>query len=57
MTEQDEIALRIERAIATDWLNSLLNAPPDVVEATGLRVQKFGSAFAVAMPKAERITR
>ena len=51
MTEQNPIALRIERATAADWLDSLLNAPPDVVEATGLRVQKFGAAFAAAMPK------
>ncbi len=51
MTEQAEIALRIERATAVDWLNALLNAPLDVVESTGLQIQKFGEAFAVAMPK------
>ena len=54
MTEQYRIALRIEQAAATDWLNSLLNAPPPVVEATGLRVQRFGGAFATTMPKQER---
>ena len=51
MTEPNSIALRIEQAAATDWLNSLLNAPPDVIETTGLRIQKFGSAFAAIMPK------
>ena len=51
MTEASAIALRIERAAATDWLNTLLDAPPGVVEATGLRVQRFGTAYATAMPR------
>ena len=53
MTKQEEIARRIERAAANDWLHSCLSAPPEVVASTGLRVQKFGAAFAVTMPKQE----
>jgi len=49
-TNQEAIALRIERAVATHWFETCLAAPPDVIQMTGLLVQRFGSAFAVAMP-------
>lgn len=51
---QREIALRIERATATDWLQMCQAAPPEIIQMTGLRVRRFGAAFTVAMPLARQ---
>jgi hypothetical protein len=49
-TNQEAAALRIERATATHWFETCLAAPPDVIQMTALQVQRFGTAFTVAMP-------